>query len=69
MVFVYQKIVAVLILVFQFITLVWDVLLNAVKEGNITLNVHNIAINFGLFNDLEKPFTKEPPDPPSVSNL
>ena len=41
----------------------------AVKEGNFTLNVYNIPINFGLFNNLEKPFALEPPDPPSVSNI
>ena len=32
---------------------VWNVLLNAVKEGNITLNVHNIPVNSWLFSDLE----------------
>ena len=53
----------------KFVTPVWNVLLNAVKEGNITLNVYNIPINFGLFNDLEKPFAIEPPDPRSVSNI
>ena len=41
----------------------------AVKEGNFTLNVYNIPINFGHFNNLEKPFTIEPPDPPAVSNI
>ena len=40
-----------------------------VEEGRITLNVYNIPINFGLFNNLEKPFALEPPDPPSVSNI
>ena len=40
----------------------------AVKEGTVTLNVYNIPINLELFNDLEKPFAIEPPDPPSVSN-
>ena len=46
---------------------------NAVKEGNRgkegTLNVYNVPINFGLFNDLEKRFAIEPPDPQSVSNI
>ena len=41
----------------------------AVKEGSITLNVYNIPVNFGLFNNLEKPFAIKPPDPPSVCNI
>ena len=41
----------------------------AVKEGSITLSVYDIPIDFGLFNNLEKPFAIKPPDPPSVSNI
>ena len=48
---------------------VWNVLLNAVKEGNITLNVHNIPVNSWLFSDLEWPFVIEPHESPSVSNI
>ena len=76
MVFVDQEFVATLLLFFQCLVLfwrnllpVWNVLLNEVKEGNITLNVNNIPINFRLFNDLEKPFAIEPPDTPLVSTI
>ena len=41
----------------------------AVKEGNFTLKVYNIPINFKLFNNLKKFFTIEPPDHPSVYNI
>ena len=40
-----------------------------VKEGNITLNVYNIPVTFGLLSNLEKPVAIEPPDLPSVSNI
>ena len=42
-------------------------LMQLITEGNITLNIYNIPINFGLFKDLEKPFVIEPPDPPSYN--
>ena len=40
-----------------------------VIEGNITLKVNNIPINFRIFYNLEKPLAIEPPDPHSVSNI
>ena len=75
MVFVHQEFVAVLILFFQCLVFFQRNLLTLFEIScfviniYITLNVYNIPINFGLFNNFEKPFAIEPPDLPSVSYI
>ena len=53
----------------KFILLIWNVLLNATKGGNIILKIYSIPVNFGLFKVLEKPLAIDPPVPLSVSNI
>lgn len=78
LVFVHQEVVAIVTLLFfqcfvytfeKFILLIWNVLLNATKGGNIILKIYTIPVNFGLFKVLEKPLGIDSPVPLSVSNL
>ena len=45
----------------KYIAPVWNIFLNAVKEGNITVNVYSIPIRFGNFKVLVNPFVIDPP--------